>query len=123
MVRTKQSSRAKANANGTPKVKAPPKPPDTIKSPQQPPELSEADKTKIKQWLDKQDRPFSIAIQPSSRKRKRTSGTMQTQTDLFDDRLNIQYEVKPRDKWECLRRYKKFTGIRATVIFYILLGC
>jgi hypothetical protein len=22
----------------------------------------------------------------------------------------VQYEVKPRDKWESLRRYKKFTG-------------
>lgn len=68
-----------------------------------------ADKAKIKSWLDKQGSPFGVATIPLSRKRKRTSG-LQPQTDLFEDRLSVQYEVKPKDKWECLRRYKKFTG-------------
>jgi hypothetical protein len=59
--------------------------------------------------LDKQDKPFTVATAAPSRKRKRQP-TMQMQNDLFEDRLSIQYEVKPKDKWECLRRYKKFTG-------------
>jgi hypothetical protein len=32
------------------------------------------------------------------------------QDDLFEERLAVQYKVKPADKWESLRRYKKFTG-------------
>ena len=64
---------------------------------------------KLKSWLDKQDKPFQVTTVPLSRKRKRNSG-LQTQTDLFEDRLSVQYELKPRDKWDCLRRYKKFTG-------------
>lgn len=107
MVRTKQIGKPKPKANGTPK--APPDTEKSIKSPTQPTELSEADRAKIKSWLDKQDKPFGLVTAPLSRKRKRNSG-LQTQTDLFEDRLSVQYEVKPRDKWECLRRYKKFTG-------------
>lgn len=107
MVRTKQTGKPKPKANGP--SKQPPEADKSVKSPTQPTELSESDRTKIKNWLDKQDKPFGIATQPLSRKRKRNSG-MQVQNDLFEDRLSIQYEVKPRDKWECLRRYKKFTG-------------
>lgn len=36
---------------------------------------------------------------------------------MFEDRLSIKYEVKPRDKWESLRRYKKFTGKRRQTEF------
>lgn len=31
------------------------------------------------------------------------------QDDLFEDRLTLQYEVKPNDKWSALRKYKKFS--------------
>ncbi|KAK3713240.1 hypothetical protein LTR37_008673 [Vermiconidia calcicola] len=106
MVRTKQTARRKSN--GTPKA-APTKEPEPVKSPTQPTELSDADRAKIKSWLDKQEKPFGLATAPVSKKRKRNSGVWQTQTDLFEDRLSVQYEVRPRDKWECLRRYKKFT--------------
>ena len=107
MVRTKQTGK-KRKVNGA--VKSPPaKDTPPMKSPTQPAELSDADRAKIKSWLDKQEKPFGVATVPISKKRKRNV-TLQTQIDLFEDRLSIQYEVKPRDKWECLRRYKKFTG-------------
>ena len=106
MVRTKQTGK-KRKLNGT--VKSPPAETQPVKATTQPAELSPADRDKIKSWLDKQEKPFGVATTPFSRKRKRISG-LQTQTDLFEPRLDIQYEVKPRDKWECLRRYKKFTG-------------
>ena len=107
MVRTKKTGIAKPN--GTPKS-APKEPPPTTKSPTQPAELSEEDRARLKAWLDKQEKPFTIATDPPTRKRKRNTG-MQLQSDLFEDRLSIQYEVRPRDKWESLRRYKKFTGM------------
>ena len=106
MVRTKKTGIARPN--GTPK--SVPKDPPPTKSPSQPAELSEEDRARLKAWLDKQVKPFTVATDPPTRKRKRNSG-MQLQTDLFEDRLNIQYEVRPRDKWESLRRYKKFTGM------------
>jgi hypothetical protein len=31
------------------------------------------------------------------------------QDDLWEDRLSVRYEVQPRERWESLRRYKKFT--------------
>ena len=107
MVRTKQSGKSRPKANGTPKP--PPEVERSIKSPTQPAELSDGDRAKVKDWLDKQEKPFGLAMAPLTRKRKRNSG-LQSQLDLFEDRLSIQYEVRPRDKWECLRRYKKFTG-------------
>lgn len=115
MARTKQTGKAKPKpkANGTPTTtKATPAhdTEKTMRSPQQPAELSEADISKVKNWLDKQEKPFSIATAPLTKKRKRDAG-MQEQTDLFEPRLNIKYEVKPKDKWECLRRYRKFTGV------------
>lgn len=107
MVRTKQTGKPKPQANGMPK--APAENEKAVKSQNQPTELSEGDRTKIKNWLDKQDKPFGLFVAPLSKKRKRNAG-MQTQTDLFEERLSLQYEVRPKDKWECLRRYKKFTG-------------
>ncbi len=107
MVRTKKTGTPKPN--GTPKS-APKETPPVMKSPAQPAELSDADRDRLKAWLDKQEKPFKVATAAPSRKRKRNP-VMQMQSDLFEDRLNIQYEVKPKDKWECLRRYKKFTGM------------
>lgn len=82
-----------------------------IKSPNsQPTELSERDKERLEKWLKHNEKPYTIATVPLSRKRKRSIGhELQMQTDLFEDRLAVQYEVKPRDKWESLRKYKKFT--------------
>ncbi|KAM0722448.1 hypothetical protein Q7P37_001889 [Cladosporium fusiforme] len=81
-----------------------------IKSPTaQPAELSESDRRRLRDWLDHSDRPFAVSTFPASRKRKRGAHQLQLQDDIFEDRLSVQYEVKPRDKWESLRRYKKFT--------------
>lgn len=114
MARTKQTGKPKAkattpamkNLNGTMNVPAIQSP--TMKSPT-PTELSDKDRQAVKTWLDDPKTEFKVATAPLSRKRKR-GGAMQTQTDVFEDRLSVQYEVKPRDKWECLRKYKKFTG-------------
>lgn len=102
--------------NGTPQAKTP-KTEQTpnLKSPTtqstQPAELSEKDRRRLREWLEVTDRPFQVRTVPLSRKRKRQSvNQLQTQDDLFEERLAVQYEVKPRDKWESLRRYKKFTG-------------
>ena len=115
--------------NGTPKTtnstdlksvsrKTTPATPATIskahKSPAshtQPAELSEEYRTRLRDWLDHTDNPFAVHTIPLSRKRKRNNvNQLQVQDDLFQERLTVQYEVKPRDKWESLRRYKKFTG-------------
>lgn len=118
---SKRASKQKQLPNGgaTPKTptlfNASSKIPDhsTLKSPTaQPAELSESDRQRLRQWLDLTDRPFAVQTIPASRKRKRGANQLQVQDDIFEDRLSVQYEVKPRDKWESLRRYKKFTGKR-----------
>jgi putative alpha-1,2-mannosidase len=77
----------------------------------QPAELSEEYRTRLREFLDHTDHPFAVHTVPLSRKRKRNNANqLQLQNDLFQERLTVQYEVKPRDKWESLRRYKKFTG-------------
>lgn len=103
--------------NGTPQTKTPQSTRQTpaLKSPtaqpMQPAELSEKDRMRLREWLEVTDRPFQVRTVPLSRKRKRQNvNQLQTQDDLFEERLAVQYEVKPRDKWESLRRYKKFTG-------------
>lgn len=117
----KRASKTTQELNGTPKsasakktpTKAPtktPKPPATPSV--QPAELSDADRVNLREWLEHTDRPFEVYTVPLSRKRKRADAQLQLQDDLFEDRLAVQYEVKPRDKWESLRRYKKFTGKR-----------
>lgn len=109
----KKKTLSSAKVNGTTTASASPalQSPAPAKSPAQPApvELSDIDRQAVKTWLDDAKTEFKVTTAPLSRKRKR-SGNMQTQTDLFEDRLSVQYEVKPRDKWECLRRYKKFTG-------------
>jgi hypothetical protein len=82
----------------------------------QPVELSKADYMSLQAYLDRSDKPFDVAVIPASRKRKRASGaTESVQGDLFEDRLSVRYEVKPKQNWESLRRYKKFTGESAVV--------
>jgi hypothetical protein len=130
-MRTKKS-KAQAKATATPKAETKsqlnggtPKP-TTVKSESrkatpattskaranslQPTELSEEYRTRLRDWLNDTDYPFEVRTVPLSRKRKRNNNQLQIQEDLFQDRLTVQYEVKPRDKWESLRRYKKFTG-------------
>jgi hypothetical protein len=115
-MRTKQTgkkSKEAAKSNGTPAAKAKQTATDNVKSPNattQPPELSEAERTKLRNFLDKHPSPFTVSTAPASRKRKRDTGAVMLQEDLWEDRLSVQYEVKPRDKWDHLRRYKKFTG-------------
>jgi hypothetical protein len=113
---TKCASRTAQTPNGTPKSASARKTPSkTTRSPtaqpQQPAELSEEDRLRLREWLEYTERPFAVHTVPLSKKRKRTgTNQLQLQDDLFEERLSVQYEVKPRDKWESLRRYKKFTG-------------
>ncbi|KAK5120438.1 hypothetical protein LTR85_006377 [Meristemomyces frigidus] len=83
--------------------------PDALKSPTQPRELSDKDRAKLKDFLNKSDKPFSVTTVPLSRKRKRASTNLLPQKDLFEERLDVNYEIKPANNWESLRRYKKFT--------------
>lgn len=89
--------------------------PAEMKSPAQPPELSQGDKQKMKAFLDKHEKPFTVRTlsnTASSKKRKRgdEQASYVLQEDLWEERLSVQYQVKPRERWESLRRYKKFTG-------------
>ena len=116
----RRASKAAKTPNGTPKSTVAKTPSKTPKSPatqpSQPAELSEDDRVRMHEWLEYTDRPFSVHTVPLSRKRKRTgTNQLQVQDDLFEERLSVHYEVKPRDKWESLRRYKKFTGKRRCV--------
>ena len=110
---TPQSTIARKTQSQTPRT---PKTPSTQVS--QPAELSDDDRILLRDWLEHTDRPFEVQTVPVSRKRKRGNASqLQVQDDLFEDRLSIKYEVKPRDKWESLRRYKKFTGKRRQTEF------
>ncbi|KAK4565531.1 hypothetical protein LTR86_004148 [Recurvomyces mirabilis] len=111
-MRTKQTGpkRPKHDVNDTP-INSPPVP--DVKSPAQPHELSDKERAKLRDFLDKDgpSPPFSITTIPlnSPKKRKRSTTNLHTQSDLFEDRLSVQYEIKPLNNWESLRRYKKFT--------------
>ena len=116
----KRASKTVQTPNGTPKpasAKTPSKTPKTPTSlPSQPAELSEGDRVRLREWLEYTDQPFSVHTVPLTRKRKRNgTNALLVQDDLFEERLSVQYEVKPRDEWESLRRYKKFTGKRRRV--------
>lgn len=90
---------------------------DHTRTPQ--PQLSEAEVEKLRAFLDKSDKPFGIVTEPVSKKRKRESSapsTFLTQEDLWEDRLTVRYEVRPREKWESLRKYRKFTGESISVL-------
>ena len=78
----------------------------------QPKELLEEDRERLKQWLATNEKPFGVKIDAPTRKRKRGE-EMHLEEGLLVPDLKVLYEVKPRDKWESLRRYKKFTGERS----------
>jgi hypothetical protein len=120
-MRTKQS-KAQAKASATPKLdfksqlNGTPKSTTTSKARAnslQPTELSAEYWTLLRDWLNAEDNdhPFEVHTVPLSKKRKRSNNKhLQVQDDLFQERLTVQYKVEPKDKWESLRRYKKFTG-------------
>ena len=120
-MRTKKS-KTQAKASATPnldiksRLNGTPKPTTTSKARTnslQPTELSAEYHTLLRDWLNdgKNYHPFEVHTVPMSKKRKRSNNNhLQVQEDLFQDRLTVQYKVEPRDKWESLRRYKKFTG-------------
>jgi hypothetical protein len=98
-------SKSSALKSSTPKGH---RPPDELKSPQ--PQLSDLAQLDLRNFLNKADKPFGIATLPNTKKRKREASTYNAQEDLWEDRLSVLYEVRPKDRWESLRRYKKFTG-------------
>ncbi|OTA39270.1 hypothetical protein BTJ68_00761 [Hortaea werneckii EXF-2000] len=105
-MRTKQTTDKKKAANG---LSTPSATPDMVRSPTAPQELTEADRARLRAFLNKSDKPFSIETIPATRKRKRGSADPHTEPNLDDERLTVQYEVKPASNWESLRKYKKFT--------------
>lgn len=113
--KTTARRKSKASMNGTPRTPAAQKAapaPDThgLKSPHPQQELTDLDRKRLREFLDHNDRPFDINVVPASKKRKRTPPSLQEQNDLFEDRLTVQYEIKPWDKWTSLKKFKKFTG-------------
>ena len=102
---------AKAKAAETP-IATPTPPMRPLQTPKtaavQPHELSARDRDKLKDFLNKSDKPFTVTHVPNSKKRKRDAVVFQD--GLFDQRLDVQYEVKPGNNWESMKRYKKFTG-------------
>lgn len=98
---------AKLGANGIAKKNATGK---TKQAPLvQPKELLEEDRVRLKDWLSTTDKPFGVKVDAPTRKRKRGE-EMYLEEGLLVPDLQVLYEVKPRDKWESLRRYRKFTG-------------
>lgn len=68
------------------------------------------DPAKMKAWLDKTtEGPWTVYTAPPSNKRKRDAPKMDIEDRLFEDKLKVQYEVRPRERWEALKLYKKFT--------------
>lgn len=111
-MRTKQTSTAANSKKG----RAARKPKDStakpIKRGARKADTNSTDPEKIKEWLDKTvEGPWIVHATAFSNKRKRdTPSKLLTEDRLFEDRLKVQYEVKPRDRWEALKTYKKFTG-------------
>lgn len=76
--------------------------------PAQPKELLEEDREHLRHWLSRTDKPFGVKIAALTRKRKRQE-EMHVEEGLLVPDLRVLYAVKPRDKWDSLRKYKKFT--------------
>jgi hypothetical protein len=77
----------------------------------QPGELSKVSRARLRDWLEYTENPFKVHTVPLSRKRRRNNvRQLQVQDGLFQERLAVQFEVQPRDEWESLRKYKKFTS-------------
>lgn len=83
--------------------------PSTAKQPPHSASLDD-EQEQLLDYLDKGS-PFAVRMvklpSAGSKKRKRDEDLLQD--DLFEPRLACLYEVQPLDKWESLRRYKKFT--------------
>jgi hypothetical protein len=79
-----------------------------------PAEIPDKGRVRLLNRLDATDQPFKVRIVPLSRKRKRGDTKLQIQDDLLEARLAIQYRVGPKEFWESLRRYKKFTAVSRT---------
>ena len=80
-------------------------------TPQQPEALTDEDKENLALYLD-QGNPFTVRtakLPPTDSKKRKRDQNLLLQEDLFEDRLSCLYGVEPLDKWESLRRYKKFT--------------
>lgn len=73
-------------------------------------EISVIGRAELKVYLEGSVNPFSVATVPSSRKGKKSSAPLEMQTDLWEDRLSVQYEIKPWRAWKSMRRYNKFRG-------------
>lgn len=102
--------------NGTPQSSSKTQKYNAPKSPTaQPAQLSAEEHDRLRNYLETKERPFKVTTVPITGKRKRgmTSKVLQLQDDLFEKRLSVFYKIEPRDKWEKLRRYKKFTGEHA----------
>ncbi|EME43984.1 hypothetical protein DOTSEDRAFT_53220 [Dothistroma septosporum NZE10] len=102
---------SKTNGHQAPSAKRFQAAPSSTKQPAQPETLGEDDREKLAHFLDAGN-PFTVRIAKhpatNAKKRKRDEDGL-LQDDLFDDRLTCLYAVQPLDKWESLRRYKKFT--------------
>lgn len=113
-MRTKQTSRPAPSAANSKKGRVPRKKKSSDAKPvekRSPTTNNSPDPDKILAWLNRSmETPWSVSTTAQSNKRKRDAPKMEVEDRLFEDRLTVQYEVKPRDKWESLRSFKKFTG-------------
>ncbi|KAK3117395.1 hypothetical protein LTR53_001309 [Teratosphaeriaceae sp. CCFEE 6253] len=87
-----------ATSSSTPRVLSPNKPKD----------LTPQDGAKLRDFLDRSEKPFSVSTTAISKKRKRGTHLL-TEANLWEDRLSVRYEVKPANNWMSLKGYKKFT--------------
>lgn len=109
-MRTKQADKRKSI--GRPPKESPLA--DMARSPAQNHDLTDEDRTKLRNFLSSTDKPFTVTTLPTSRKRKRAGANVYTEQNLDDERLEVQYEIKPLNNWESMKRYKKFTGTRSS---------
>lgn len=62
----------------------------------------------LKTWLEDPRRaPFRVKVSALNKKRKRDDDHVEN--DLWESRLACEYTVQPKDKWDKLRKYRKFT--------------
>lgn len=72
--------------------------------------VSSSTTVKLREQLDSTDQPFKLETSALSRKGKRRGKKLQAQQSLFEERLDVHYEVQPFDVWKKLRGYRRFTG-------------
>jgi len=73
-------------------------------------EVSGDHSAKLRKLLNDTDQPFKVETSSLSRKKKRNGVKLHVQRGLFEERLDVQYEVDPLGVWKSLRGYKRFTG-------------